>query len=53
MYGDIHMDVDVALTRCGSPLAYIQDVLYAEHDMPDGAVPHLLSASEDSKEALK
>ena len=28
--------------RCGNPVAALQELLYGDPDLPDGAVPHLL-----------
>ena len=39
--------------KSGSPLAYIQDYLYGDPKLPEGAVPHLLAAPQESKATLK
>ena len=37
-------NISPALTKSGSPLAYVQDRLFGDPNLPEGAVPHLLSA---------
>ena len=33
--------------RCGSPVAALQELLYGDPDLPDGAVPHLLGLPKE------
>ena len=33
--------------RCGSPVAALQELLYGDLDLPDGAVPHLLDLHKE------
>ena len=46
-------DLSGALSKSGSPLAYVQDLLYGDPSLPDGAVPHLLAAPELCKSLLR
>ena len=41
------------LKKSGSPLAFLHDTLYADDSLPDGAVPHLLAASDAQRPALR
>lgn len=40
------------LKRCGSPVATLQELLYGDSNLPEGAVPHLLSTSEDERPTM-
>ena len=46
-------DLIGALTKSGSPLAYVQDLLYSDPSLPDGAVPHLLATPDSCKAPMK
>ena len=39
--------------RCGSPLIALQELLYGNPDLPDGAVPQPLVLPEGQREVLK
>ena len=39
--------------RCGSPVAALQQLLYGNPDLPDGAVPHLLGFPEEQRGVLE
>ena len=38
--------------RCGSPVAALQELLYGDPDLPDGAVPHLLGLPKKQRGVL-
>ena len=39
--------------RCGSPVAALQELLYGDPDLPDGAVPHLLGLPKGVKGSVR
>ena len=41
-------DNSKGIVKAGSPLAFIQDYLYGDPQLPEGAVPHLLAATKES-----
>ena len=38
--------------RCGSPVAALQELLYGDPDLPDGAAPHLLCLPKEQRGVL-
>ena len=38
---------DGQLKMSGSPVLFLQDILYREKDLPEGAVPHLLGVTQE------
>ena len=47
------VDLKPLLAKSGSPLAFLQDLLYSDDSLPDGAVPHLLSAAATQRPLLR
>ena len=45
--------IDVQLKSSGSPKTFLQDVLFGENGLPEGAVPHLLSCKPAERDDLK
>ena len=35
-----------AISKSGSPVAYLQDLLHGDPSLPEGAIPHLLASPE-------
>ena len=35
-----------AISKSGSPVAYLQDLLQGDPSLPEGAIPHLLASPE-------
>ena len=48
-----HVDFGAQLKKSGSPLAFLQDLLYSTSELPEGAVPHLLSAPPQLQKPLQ
>ena len=38
--------------RCGSPVVALQEVVYGDPGLPDGAVPHLLGLPKEQRGVL-
>ena len=44
--------MDALVKRCGSPLAAVQEIMYGDTTLPDGAVPHMLSVPQELKTTM-
>lgn len=42
-------DYSSVVSKCGSPVAALQELLYGDPDLPEGAVPHLLELPEEQR----